>query len=60
MNNKKEIIIEKDVEKRINIRKKVIFLEKYNYNQKEFTPPEMVSKIKKFIEEEVNKWLYIL
>lgn len=55
MNNKKEIIMEKDVEKRKNIRKKVIFLEKYNYNQKEFSREEMLSKIKKFIEEEVNK-----
>lgn len=36
------------------IRKKVVALEKYNYNQKEFNSQEMVKKIKIIIEREVN------
>ena len=31
-------------------------LEKYNYSQKEFTQNEMITKIKKIIEEETNKY----
>ena len=41
-------------ETRKTIQKKVIILERYNYNQKEFTTPEMLKKIKTIIEKEVN------
>lgn len=44
-----------NIELRKNIRKSVITLEKYNYNQKEFTSPEMIQKIKFIIEREVNR-----
>lgn len=43
-----------DNDPRTNIRKKVVALEKYNYNQKEFTSQDMVKKIKIIIEREVN------
>ena len=39
---------------RKQIQSRVIKLERYNYNQKEFGPIEMVSKIKKIIEQEVE------
>lgn len=39
---------------RKQIQSRVIKLERYNYNQKEFCPIEMVSKIKKIIEQEVE------
>lgn len=41
-------------ETRKTIQKKVIILERDNYNQKEFTTPEMLKKIKTIIEKEVN------
>lgn len=43
-----------DNDPRTNIKKKVVALEKYNYNQKEFTSQDMVKKIKIIIEREVN------
>lgn len=52
----KELVAKKPTsEQRKAIQKKVIYLEKYNYNQKEFTNQEMINKIKKIIEAEVSK-----
>lgn len=45
--------VENEVRK--NIRKNVLGLEKYNYNQKEYTSQQMVEKIKTIIEREVKK-----
>ena len=42
-------------EKKLNMQKRIIQLEKYNYNQKEFTSNEMVAKIKKIIEQEISR-----
>lgn len=45
-------------EVRENIQKRIISLERRNYNTREFSPVEINQKIKKIIEEEVNKqWL---
>lgn len=52
---KKHTISASEAEKRKAIQKRVLNLERYNYNQKEFTQQEMVAKIKKIIEEETNK-----
>lgn len=38
-------------EKRKDVERKIIGLEKYNYNQKEYSTNEMIEKIKKIIEE---------
>ncbi len=51
-NNNTSKFVESDLRK--SIRKKVLFLEKYNYNQKEFNNQDMVKKIKSIIEKEVN------
>ena len=52
----KEIVVSEEA--RENIKKRVVSLERKNYNTKEFTPSEMTQKIRKIIEEEVNrKWL---
>ena len=51
-NNKDKKVISDEA--RNTIRTRVIRLEKYNYNQKEFTSSEMVAKIKKIIEQEVD------
>ena len=40
---------------RETIKNRVVILEKRNYNTKELAPSEMVARIKKIIEEEVNK-----
>ena len=54
--NEKEIVngIEVDVEKAQKLIKKVIVKEKRNLSTKEFGTAEMVKKIKKMIEEEVE------
>lgn len=54
--NEKEIVngIEVDVEKAQRLIKKVIVKEKRNLSTKEFGTVEMVRKIKKMIEEEVE------
>jgi predicted transcriptional regulator with HTH domain len=54
--NEKEIVngIEVDVEKAQRLIKKVIVKEKRNLSTKEFSSAEMVRKIKKMIEEEVE------
>ena len=52
---KNPTITKKDAEKRKAIKKRVLNLERYNYSQKEFTQNEMITKIKKIIEEETNK-----
>lgn len=46
--------IEVDVDKAQRLIKKVIVKEKRNLSTKEFSAPEMVKKIKKMIEEEVE------
>jgi len=46
--------IEVDTEKAQKIIKKIIVKEKKNTSTKEFSSPEMVKKIKKMIEEEVE------
>lgn len=46
--------IEIDVEKAEKLVKRVIVKEKRNLSTKEFSSPEMVKKIKKMIEEEVE------
>ncbi len=51
-NNNTTKFVESDLRK--NIRKKVLGLEKYNYNQKEFNNQDMVKRIKLIIEKEVN------
>lgn len=48
-----EIVVSEEA--RENIKKRVVSLERKNYNTKEFTVLEMTQKIKKIIEEEVNK-----
>lgn len=53
--NKNPTITKQESEKRKAIQKRVLNLEKYNYSQKEFTQNEMITKIKKIIEEETNK-----
>ena len=55
MNNETTPVTEELKEKRKNIEKKILGLEKYNYNQKDYTAPEMTTKLKKIIEEEMNK-----
>lgn len=54
--NEKEIVngIEVDIDKAQRLIKKVIVKEKRNLSTKEFGSPEMVKKIKKMIEEEVE------
>jgi len=54
--NEKEIVngIEVDVAKAQRLIKKVIVKEKRNLSTKEFSSAEMVRKIKKMIEEEVE------
>ena len=54
--NEKEIVngIEVDIDKAQRLIKKVIVKEKRNLSTKEFGSAEMVKKIKKMIEEEVN------
>ncbi len=54
--NEKEIVngIEVEVEKAQRLIKKVIVKEKRNLSTKEFETTEMVKKIKKMIEEEVE------
>lgn len=42
-------------EARENIKKRILSLERRNYNTKEFTVSEMTQKLKKIIEDEVNK-----
>ena len=42
-------------ETRENIKKRILFLERRNYNTKEFSVSDMTQKIKKIIEDEVNK-----
>ena len=42
-------ISKKEIDKRKSIQKRVLHLEKYNYNQKEFNQIQMVDKIKKII-----------
>ncbi len=54
--NKNPTITKQESEKRKAIQKRVLNLEKYNYSQKEFTQNEMITKIKKIIEEETNKY----
>lgn len=51
-NNKDKKVISDEARKSIRLR--VLKLEKYNYNQKEFTTSEMIAKIKKIIEQEVE------
>ena len=51
-NNKDKKVISDEARKSIRLR--VLKLEKYNYNQKEFTASEMIAKIKKIIEQEVE------
>ena len=58
-NNTQIVVSDKMKEKRKNIEKKVLGLEKLNYNQKDYTTNEMVNKIKKIIEEEISKWFSI-
>lgn len=53
--NKNPTITKQESEKKKAIQKRVLNLEKYNYSQKEFTQNEMITKIKKIIEEETNK-----
>lgn len=56
MENNTQIVVSDEMkEKRKNIEKKVLGLEKLNYNQKDYTTNEMVNKIKKIIEEEISK-----
>ena len=54
--NEKEIVncIEVDIDKAQRLIKKVIVKEKRNLSTKEFGSAEMVKKIKKMIEEEVE------
>lgn len=54
--NEKEIVngIEVDIDKTQRLIKKVIVKEKRNLSTKEFGSAEMVKKIKKMIEEEVE------
>ena len=53
MMENKEIVVSEEA--RENIKKRVVSLERKNYNTKEFTPSEMTQKIRKIIEEEVNR-----
>lgn len=55
-NKKTEIIngIEIDVDKAQKLSKRVIVKEKRNLSTKEFSNPEMIRKIKKMIEEDVE------
>ena len=52
--NETEIVIEIEVDKAQRLIKKVIVKEKRNLSTKEFGSTEMVKKIKKMIEEEVE------
>lgn len=42
-------------EARENIKKRILSLERRNYNTKEFTVSEMTQKLRRIIEDEVNK-----
>ena len=56
MPNENPLTISEELKaKRKNIENRIIALEKYNYNQKDYSQNEMVEKIKKIIEEEINK-----
>lgn len=56
MTNEDTLTISEELKaKRKIIENRIISLEKYNYNQKDYSQNEMVDKIKKIIEEEINK-----
>ena len=53
--NDNSTIQQNEIKIQKNIQDRVLKLESYNNIHKEFSKPEMVEKIKKIIESEVNK-----